>query len=129
MSGLSRKRIFAAVDASLRRLGVDTIDLYQIHRFDYATPVEETMEALHDVVRAGKARYLGASSMWAWQFAKMQDVAHRHGWTRFVSMQNHYNLAYREEEREMIPLCRDQGVGLLPWSPVGARISSRQSCA
>jgi aryl-alcohol dehydrogenase-like predicted oxidoreductase len=129
MSGLSRKRIFAAIDASLRRLGVDTIDLYQIHRFDHATPVEETMEALHDVVRAGKARYLGASSMWAWQFAKMQDVAHRHGWTRFVSMQNHYNLAYREEEREMIPLCRDQGVGLLPWSPVGARISSRQSCA
>jgi aryl-alcohol dehydrogenase-like predicted oxidoreductase len=118
MSGLSRKHIFAAVDASLQRLGVDTIDLYQIHRFDRATPIEETMEALHDIVRAGKARYLGASSMWAWQFAKMQDVAQRHGWTRFVSMQNHYNLAYREEEREMIPLCRDQGVGLLPWSPL-----------
>jgi aryl-alcohol dehydrogenase-like predicted oxidoreductase len=118
MSGLSRKRIFAAVDASLQRLGVETIDLYQVHRFDRDTPIEETMEALHDVVRAGKVRYLGASSMWAWQFAKMQEVAHRHGWTRFVSMQNHYNLAYREEEREMIPLCRDQGVGLLPWSPL-----------
>jgi len=118
MSGLSRKRIFAAVDASLQRLGVDAIDLYQIHRFDPHTPVEETMEALHDVVRAGKARYLGASSMWAWQFAKMQHVAERNGWTRFVSMQNHYNLAYREEEREMIPLCIDQGVGLLPWSPL-----------
>ena len=118
MSGLSRKRIFAAIDASLQRLGVDTIDLYQIHRFDPATPIEETMEALHDVVRAGKARYIGASSMWAWQFAKMQEVAQRHGWTRFVSMQNHYNLAYREEEREVIPLCRDQGVGLLPWSPL-----------
>ena len=118
MSGLSRKRIFAAIDASLRRLGVETIDLYQIHRFDPATPIEETMEALHDVVRAGKARYIGASSMWAWQFAKMQEVAQRHGWTRFVSMQNHYNLAYREEEREMIPLCMDQGVGLLPWSPL-----------
>ncbi len=118
MSGLSRKRIFAAVDASLQRLGIDTIDLYQIHRFDAATPIEETMEALHDVVRAGKVRYLGASSMWAWQFAKMQHVAERNGWTKFISMQNHYNLAYREEEREMIPLCRDQGVGLLPWSPL-----------
>lgn len=118
MSGLSRKRIFTAVDASLQRLGADTIDLYQIHRFDSATPVEETMQALHDVVRAGKVRYLGASSMWAWQFAKMQQVAHENGWTRFVSMQNHYNLAYREEEREMIPLCRDQGVGVLPWSPL-----------
>ena len=118
MSGLSRKRIFAAVDASLQRLGVDVIDLYQIHRFDSNTPVEETMEALHDVVHAGKARYLGASSMWAWQFAKMQEVARRHGWTPFVSMQNHYNLAYREEEREMIPLCRDQGVGVVPWSPL-----------
>lgn len=118
MSGLSRKRIFAAVDASLGRLGIDTIDLYQIHRFDPVTPIEETMEALHDVVKAGKARYLGASSMWAWQFAKMQHAAERHGWTRFVSMQNHYNLAYREEEREMIPLALDQGVGLLPWSPL-----------
>ena len=117
-SGLSRKRIFAAVDASLRRLATDYIDLYQIHRFEAATPVEETMEALHDVVRAGKVRYLGASSMWAWQFAKMQHVAERNGWTRFVAMQNHYNLVYREEEREMIPLARDQGVGLLPWSPL-----------
>ena len=117
-SGLSRKRIFAAADASLKRLGTDYIDLYQIHRFDPATPIEETMEALHDLVRAGKVRYLGASSMWAWQFAKMQHAAERHGWTRFISMQNHYNLAYREEEREMIPLARDQGVGLLPWSPL-----------
>jgi len=117
-SGLSRKRIFAAVDASLKRLGTDYIDLYQIHRFDSETPVEETMEALHEVVRAGKARYLGASSMWAWQFAHMQQVAEAHGWTKFVSMQNHYNLAYREEEREMIPLCRAQGVGLIPWSPL-----------
>jgi aryl-alcohol dehydrogenase-like predicted oxidoreductase len=117
-SGLSRKRIFAAVDASLKRLGTDYIDLYQIHRFDPATPIEETMEALNDLVRAGKVRYLGASSMWAWQFAKMQQVAEQHGWPRFVSMQNHYNLAYREEEREMIPLCRDQGVGLVPWSPL-----------
>jgi aryl-alcohol dehydrogenase (NADP+) len=117
-SGLSRKRILAAVDASLKRLGTDHIDLYQIHRFDPATPVEETMEALNDLVRSGKVRYLGASSMWAWQFAKMQHVAEKQGWTRFVSMQNHYNLAYREEEREMIPLCRDQGVGLVPWSPL-----------
>jgi aryl-alcohol dehydrogenase (NADP+) len=108
----------AAIDASLKRLGVDYVDLYQIHRFDPAVPVEETMEALHDVVKAGKARYLGASSMWAWQFARMQQVAHEHGWTKFVSMQNHYNLAYREEEREMIPLCRSQGVGLIPWSPL-----------
>jgi aryl-alcohol dehydrogenase (NADP+) len=118
MQGLSRKRIFAAVDASLKRLAMDWIDLYQIHRFDPATPVEETMEALHDVVKAGKVRYLGASSMWAWQFAKMQQVAREHGWTPFVSMQNHYNLLYREEEREMNPLCLDQGVGLLPWSPL-----------
>ncbi len=117
-SGLSRKHILAAIDASLTRLGVDHVDLYQIHRFDRDTPVEETMEALHDVVRAGKARYIGASSMWAWQFAHMQHVAERHGWTKFVSMQNHYNLAYREEEREMIPLCRSQGVGLIPWSPL-----------
>ena len=117
-SGLSRKRIFAATDASLKRLGTEHIDLYQIHRFDPATPIEETMEALNDLVRSGKVRYLGASSMWAWQFSKMQHVAERHGWTRFVSMQNHYNLAYREEEREMIPLCRDQGVGLVPWSPL-----------
>ncbi len=117
-SGLSRKRIFAAIDASLKRLGVDHVDLYQIHRFDSDTPIEETMEALHDVVGSGKARYLGASSMWAWQFATMQHAAERQGWTRFASMQNHYNLAYREEEREMIPLCRSQGVGLIPWSPL-----------
>jgi aryl-alcohol dehydrogenase-like predicted oxidoreductase len=117
-SGLSRKRIFHAVDASLQRLGTDYIDLYQIHRFDPFTPIEETMEALHDVVKAGKARYIGASSMWAWQFAKMQQVAREHGWTSFVSMQNHYNLAYREEEREMLPLCRDQGVAVIPWSPL-----------
>jgi aryl-alcohol dehydrogenase-like predicted oxidoreductase len=117
-SGLSRKRIFHAVDASLKRLGTDYIDLYQIHRFDHDTPIEETMEALHDVVKAGKARYIGASSMYAWQFAKMQQAAKEHGWTPFVSMQDHYNLAYREEEREMIPLCRDQGVGLIPWSPL-----------
>ena len=117
-SGLSRKRIFHAVDASLKRLNTDYIDLYQIHRWDAATPIEETMQALHDVVKSGKVRYLGASSMWAWQFAKAQQVAKEHGWTPFVSMQNHYNLAYREEEREMIPLCRDQGVALVPWSPL-----------
>ncbi|HZY04268.1 MAG TPA: aldo/keto reductase [Anaeromyxobacteraceae bacterium] len=116
--GLSRKAILHEIDASLRRLGMDHVDLYQIHRWDDATPIEETMEALHDVVRAGKARYLGASSMHAWQFAKAQHVAERHGWTRFASMQNHYNLLYREEEREMAPLCRDQGVGLIPWSPL-----------
>jgi len=116
--GLSRKHILAAIDASLRRLGTDYVDLYQIHRWDYQTPIEETMAALHDVVRAGKARYLGASSMYAWQFAKAQQVAGAAGGTRFVSMQNHYNLAYREEEREMIPVCLDQGVGLIPWSPL-----------
>jgi aryl-alcohol dehydrogenase-like predicted oxidoreductase len=116
--GLSRKRIFHAIDESLTRLGTDYVDLYQIHRFDPNTPVEETMEALHDVVKAGKARYIGASSMWAWQFAKMQQVAREHGWTPFASMQNHYNLAYREEEREMLPLCRDQGVAVIPWSPL-----------
>lgn len=118
LNGLSRKRIFHAVDASLQRLGTDYIDLYQIHRFDEDTPLEETMEALHDVVKAGKVRYLGASSMWAWQFAKLQQVAQQNGWTRFASMQNHYNLVYREEEREMIPLCKDAGVALLPWSPL-----------
>jgi aryl-alcohol dehydrogenase-like predicted oxidoreductase len=117
-SGLSRKRIFHAIDASLRRLGSDYVDLYQIHRFDAATPVEETMEALHDVVKSGKARYIGASSMFAWQFATMQQVAERHGWTKFISMQNHHNLVYREEEREMNPYCRATGVGLLPWSPL-----------
>jgi len=116
--GLSRKHILSAIDASLGRLGMDYVDLYQIHRWDPRTPIEETMQALHDVVRAGKARYIGASSMFAWQFAKAQHVADTHGWTRFVSMQNHYNLVYREEEREMIPLCIDQGVGVIPWSPL-----------
>jgi aryl-alcohol dehydrogenase (NADP+) len=116
--GLSRKAIMTEIDHSLRRLGTDYVDLYQIHRFDPRTPVEETMEALHDVVKAGKARYIGASSMWAWQFSKMQYVAQQHGWTRFVSMQNHYNLIYREEEREMMPLCADQGVAVIPWSPL-----------
>jgi 1-deoxyxylulose-5-phosphate synthase len=113
-AGLSRKHVLASIDASLERLGLDYVDLYQIHRFDSRTPIEETMEALHDVVRAGKARYIGASSMYAWQFAKAQSVAQ----TRFVSMQNHYNLVYREEEREMIPQCIDQGVAVLPWSPL-----------
>jgi 1-deoxyxylulose-5-phosphate synthase len=116
--GLGRKHIFSAIDASLRRLGTDHVDLYQIHRWDYETPIAETMAALHDVVRAGKARYLGASSMFAWQFAKAQHVAERRGWTSFVSMQDHYNLLYREEEREMIPLCADQGVAVLPYSPL-----------
>ena len=116
--GLSRKHILASIDASLGRLGLDYVDLYQTHRWDPRTPIEETMEALHDVVKAGKARYIGASSMYAWQFAKAQAVADAHGWTRFVSMQNHYNLVYREEEREMIPQCIDQGVGVLPWSPL-----------
>ncbi|GLW05291.1 aldo/keto reductase [Microtetraspora sp. NBRC 13810] len=116
--GLSRKHVMASIDNSLRRLGTDHVDLYQIHRWDPDTPIEETMEALHDVVKAGKARYLGASSMYAWQFAKAQHAAERHGWTRFVTMQNHYNLVYREEEREMNPLCADQGVGLIPWSPL-----------
>ncbi|MFI9407767.1 aldo/keto reductase [Nocardia sp. NPDC052316] len=116
--GLSRKHIMSAIDASLDRLGVDHVDLYQIHRWDNETPIEETMHALHDVVSAGKARYIGASSMFAWQFAKAQHVAETNGWAKFISMQNHYNLAYREEEREMIPLCRDQGVGIIPWSPL-----------
>jgi len=117
-AGLSRKAVLQEIDASLARLGTDYVDLYQIHRFDPEVPVEETMEALHDVVRAGKARYLGASSMYAWQFAKMQHAAERNGWTPFVSMQDHYNLIYREEEREMLPLCQDQGVGVIPWSPL-----------
>jgi aryl-alcohol dehydrogenase-like predicted oxidoreductase len=116
--GLGRKHILASIDASLQRLGLDYVDVYQIHRWDDATPIEETMEALYDVVRSGKARYIGASSMYAWQFAKAQAVAERNGWTRFVSMQNHYNLIYREEEREMIPQCVDQGVAIMPWSPL-----------
>ncbi|MGI5469597.1 aldo/keto reductase [Streptomyces sp. CA-132043] len=117
-AGLSRKAIMTEIDNSLRRLGTDYVDLYQIHRWDPRTPIEETMEALHDVVKAGKARYIGASSMYAWQFAKAQYTAERNGWTRFATMQNHYNLLYREEEREMLPLCADQGVGVLPWSPL-----------
>jgi aryl-alcohol dehydrogenase-like predicted oxidoreductase len=118
MGGLSRKHILSGIDASLRRLGMDYVDLYQIHRWDYRTPIEETMQALDDVVRSGKARYIGASSMFAWQFAKAQHAAATHGRSRFVSMQNHYNLLYREEEREMIPQCIDQGVGVIPWSPL-----------
>jgi aryl-alcohol dehydrogenase-like predicted oxidoreductase len=116
--GLGRKHILSGIDASLRRLDMDYVDLYQIHRWDPRTPIEETMEALHDVVRSGKARFIGASSMFAWQFAKAQHAAESHGWTKFVSMQNHYNLVYREEEREMIPLCLDEGVGCIPWSPL-----------
>ena len=117
--GLSRKHIMHAIDNSLRRLGTDYVDIYQIHRFDSETPIEETLEALHDVVKAGKARYLGASSMMSWQFAKMLSVAKANGWTRFVTMQNHYNLIYREEEREMMPLCAEEGIGVIPWSPLG----------
>jgi aryl-alcohol dehydrogenase (NADP+) len=116
--GLSRKHIFAAVDASLKRLGCDYIDLYQIHRWDNGTPIEETLAALNDLVIMGKARYLGASSMYAWQFSKALHLAEQHGWRRFISMQNHYNLIYREEEREMLPLCRDEGIGAIPWSPL-----------
>jgi 1-deoxyxylulose-5-phosphate synthase len=116
--GLSRKHIMHAIDDSLRRLGTDYVDLYQIHRFDYDTRIEETLEALHDVVKAGKARYIGASSMFAWQFARMLYTSDRHGWTRFVTIQNHYNLVYREEEREMFPLCVAEGIGGLPWSPL-----------
>ena len=124
-SGLSRRAIMFGIDASLRRLGTDYVDLYQIHRWDPRTPIEETMAALHDVVKAGKALYIGASSMWAWQFAKAQQVAERNGWTRFVTMQNHYNLLYREEEREMLPLCRDQGIGVIPWSPLARGMLTR----
>ncbi len=116
--GLSRKHIMAQVDRSLRNLGVDYIDLYQVHRFDPHTPIEETLEALHDIVKAGKARYIGASSMWAWQFARMLGAAERHGWTKFVSMQPQYNLVWREEEREMLPLCKAEGIGVIPWSPL-----------
>ncbi|GAB4440432.1 MAG: aldo/keto reductase [Chloroflexi bacterium OHK40] len=118
--GLSRKAILSEIDHSLRRLQTDYVDLYQIHRWDYGTPIEETMEALHDVVKAGKARYIGASAMWAWQFQKALHVAERHGWTRFVSMQNHLNLIYREEEREMLPLCRAEGIGVIPYSPLAS---------
>jgi 1-deoxyxylulose-5-phosphate synthase len=117
-AGLSRKAIMAEIDASLTRLGTDYVDLYQIHRWDHSVPIEETLEALHDVVKAGKARYIGASSMYAWQFAQALYVADLNGWTRFVSMQNHYNLLYREEEREMMGLCEDQGIGVIPWSPL-----------
>jgi aryl-alcohol dehydrogenase-like predicted oxidoreductase len=117
-AGLSRKAIFAEIDDSLRRLGTDYVDLYQIHRWDRTTPIEETLEALHDVVKAGKARYIGASSMYAWQFSKALYTADRHNWTRFATMQNHYNLLHREEEREMLPLCADQGIGVIPWSPL-----------
>jgi aryl-alcohol dehydrogenase-like predicted oxidoreductase len=116
--GLSRKSIMTEIDASLRRLGTDYVDLYQIHRWDRTTPIEETLEALHDIVKAGKARYIGASSMWVWQFAKALYTADAHGWTRFVSMQDHYNLLQREEEREMLSLCADQGIGVIPWSPL-----------
>ena len=119
-SGLSRKAILSEIDHSLRRLGVEYVDLYQIHRWDYETPIEETMEALHDVVKAGKARYIGASAMWAWQFQKALHVAEQHGWTRFVSMQDHLNLIYREEEREMLPLCRAEKIGVIPYSPLAA---------
>ena len=117
-AGLSRKAVMTEIDASLKRLGTDYVDLYQIHRFDYTTPIEETLEALHDVVKAGKARYIGASSMYAYQFAKALYLADRHGWTRFVAMQNHYNLLYREEEREMMRLCKEEGIGVIPWSPL-----------
>ena len=117
-AGLSRKAIFAEIDASLKRLGTDYVDLYQIHRWDYGTPIEETLEALHDVVKAGKARYIGASSMFAWQFSKALYTSRANGWTSFVSMQNHLNLLYREEEREMLPLCEDMGIAVIPWSPM-----------
>jgi len=125
--GLSRKSIFSAIDASLRRLGTDYVDLYQIHRWDYKTPIEETLEALHDVVKAGKARYLGASSMYVWQFSKALHLAREHGWTRFVSMQDHYNLLYREEEREMMPLCTAEQIAVVPWSPLARGRLSREN--
>jgi len=124
--GLSRKHIMSAIDASLKRLGTDHVDLYQIHRWDYETPIEETMEALHDIVKAGKVRYIGASAMFAWQFAKAQYTVDLHGWTRFVSMQNHYNLLYREDERELLPFCQDQGVGVIPFSPLARGVLARK---
>ena len=123
--GLSRKHILSAIEASLKRLGTDYVDLYQIHRWDYDTPIEETMETLHDLVRAGKVRYIGASAMYAWQFAQAQYTADLHGWTRFVSMQNHYNLIYREDERELLPFCQDQGVGVIPFSPLARGVLAR----
>jgi aryl-alcohol dehydrogenase-like predicted oxidoreductase len=126
MRGLGRKHILSGIDASLKRLGVDYVDLYQIHRWDDETPIEETMEALNEVVKAGKARYIGASSMYAWQFATALDLAERRGWTNFVAMQNHYNLTYREEEREMLPLCRARGVGVIPWSPMARGFLTRK---
>jgi aryl-alcohol dehydrogenase-like predicted oxidoreductase len=124
--GLSRKHIFSAIDASLKRLGTDYVDLYQTHRWDYETSIEETLEALHDVVRAGKARYIGASSMYAWQFTKALYTSDLHGWARFVSMQPHYNLIYREEEREMFPLCQDQKIAVIPWSPLARGLLTRK---
>jgi len=124
--GLSRKHIMSAIDASLKRLGTDYVDLYQVHRWDYETPIEETMEALHDIVKAGKVRYIGASAMFAWQFAKAQYTADLHGWTRFVAMQNHYNLLYREDERELLPFCQDQGVGVIPFSPLARGVLARK---
>ncbi|MEI7846694.1 MAG: aldo/keto reductase [Chloroflexota bacterium] len=124
--GLSRKHILTSIDASLKRLRTDYVDLYQIHRWDYETPIEETMQALHDVVRSGKVRYIGASAMYAWQFAKALFTADLHGWTRFVSMQNHYNLLYREDERELLPLCQDQGIGVIPFSPLARGVLSRK---
>ncbi len=124
--GLSRKHIMSSIDASLKRLGTDYVDLYQIHRWDHETPIEETMEALHDIVRAGKARYIGASAMFAWQFAKAQYTAELHGWTRFISMQNHYNLIYREDERELLPLCQDQDIGVIPFSPLARGVLARK---
>jgi aryl-alcohol dehydrogenase-like predicted oxidoreductase len=125
--GLSRKEIFFELDESLKRLGTDYVDLYQIHRWDKTVPIEETLEALNDVVRAGKVRYIGASSMWAWQFSKALHLSEKHGWAKFVTMQPHYNLMYREEEREMLPLCLDQGVGVIPWSPLGRPSVRRQT--
>src|SRR6202453_670977 len=125
--GLSRKEIFFELDQSLQRLQTDYVDLYQIHRWDNETPIEETLEALHDVVKSGKVRYIGASSMYAWQFAKALYLADLHGWTRFISMQNHYNLLYREEEREMIPLCQSEGIGVIPWSPLARGRLARQA--
>jgi aryl-alcohol dehydrogenase-like predicted oxidoreductase len=127
--GLSRKEIFFEIDESLRRLGTDYVDLYQIHRWDRTTPIEETLQALNDLVRAGKVRYIGASSMWAWQFSKALYLAEKHGWTRFITMQPHYNLLYREDEREMLPLCRDQGIGVMPWSPLArGRLARAWEC-